>query len=163
MVYSIVFTDRSVSPSAISLITDDRVFPDYKGEQGLQDSHQFVLSTLDADAIRTPGPRARIPDRSFSVYYYGDPLPPPGTDLKTEVLNGPWTLEKCTYLVRRLNAGSVIIAPVRQNTPQQIKLLALPPKSELSKAIRKCILEISEAQAMIDKATTTLDTINTNA
>ena len=165
MVYSIVFTDRSVEPEAVTLITDDRVFPNFEGAQDMIHSRKNVLNTLEIDtkAVESSSMRLKIPEQSIIVYSYDDPPPPTRTTgLRTEFLPGPWTIEKCTDLVKRLNNESVVIAPDYKGF-QVIKLLVLPPKSELSKAIRKCILEISEAQAIIDKATKTLDTINTDA
>ena len=173
MVYSIVFTDRSVEPEAVTLITDDRVFPDFEGAQDMMHSREHVLNTLEIDtkAVESSSMRLKIPEQSIIVYSYDDPPPPTRTTgLRTEFLPGPWTIETCTDLVKRLNNESVVIAPDYKRF-QVIKLLlpkancqklVLPPKSELSKAIKQCILEISEAQAMIDKATTTLDTINTD-
>jgi hypothetical protein len=164
MVYSIVFTDRSVSPYAVTLITGSGVVPDFDGAQDMQYSHATKLNTqaIDTNAIRQSGSGAEIPKQSLVVYYQGHPSYPNTTNSTTETLNGPWTIEKCVDLLKRLNEGSVVLLSY-QTTFQQIKLLVLPPKGELSKAIRKCILEISEAQAIIDKATTTLDTINTDA
>ena len=165
MVYSIVFTDRSVSPYAVTLITGSGVVQNFDGAQDMQYSHTTKLNTqaIDTNAIRQSGSRAEIPKQSLVVYYYGHPLSLPDTTGATaETLNGPWTIEKCVDLLKRLNEGSVVLLS-HQTTFQQIKLLVLPPKGELSKAIRQCILEISEAQAIIDKATTTLDTINTDA
>ena len=166
MVYSIVITDRSFNPYALKLITDSGVDDiDTDHAEDMMRQRTYVLNTLATDSAAIVKTRSNVKpsDRSLVVYSFDDPPPPEHTaGLRPETLYGPWTLNTCVSLVRRLNAGSVIIAP-DQPRFQEIKLLVLPPKSELSKAIRKCILEISEAQAIIDKATTTLDTINTDA
>ena len=162
MVYKIVFTDHSVNPSAVTLITDSGVVKNFDGAQEIHHSLTIKLNTLaiDTSAVLQSGSRAEIPKQSLVVYYQGHSQSHPNMrDCTTETLNGPWTIKKCADLLERLNEGSVVLIS-GQTTFQQIELLVLPPKSELSKAIRKCILEISEAQAIIDKATTTLETIN---
>ena len=158
MVYSIVFTDRSVEPEAVTLITDDRVFPNFEGAQDMIHSRKNVLNTLEIDtkAVESSSIRLKIPEQSIIVYSYDDPPPPTRTTgLRTEFLPGPWTIEKCTDLVKRLNNESVVIAPDYKRF-QVIKLLVLPSKSEMQKSIRNCILEFNKAQEMLTLATKNL-------
>ena len=155
MVYSIVFTDSSVRPDAVTLITDDEVVEDFDGAQDMQYSHILKLNTraIDNAAIASSRHNTPRPNKSLVVYYSGNPLPPTHTTgLKSETLYGPWNLSTCTRLVERLNEGSVIIAP-GQNTYQEIKLFVLPPKSDLSQLLRECVLEFEKAQEKLSQAT----------
>jgi hypothetical protein len=155
MVYSIVFTDSSARNYTVTLITDDEVVENFDGAQEMQHSHAMKLNTLaiDTSAILQSGSQTEIPKQSLVVYYHSaQRLPPDLTGATSEILHGPWTLDTCKSLVKRLNAGAVIIAPGQTNY-QEIKLFVLPPISDLSKSLRACVLEFEKAQEKLSQAT----------